>query len=77
MGRGVLIGIASAFQYILPIIFISGALISFLHKRRKAEVFDKQTDLQTILQLSWQEFELLISESYRRQGYSVVERGGI
>lgn len=76
MGRIVLIGAASAAQYILPMIFIFGALFSFLHKRRKAEIFDKQTDLQTILQLSWHEFELLISEAYRRQGYSVVEHGG-
>jgi restriction system protein len=76
MGRIVLIGASHAFQFLVPLIFICGALHSYLHARRKRNIFDRQTSLQSIRELSWQEFEWLVSEAYSRKGYRVVERGG-
>lgn len=76
MGQIVFIGASAALQYIAPIIFTFGALFSLLHARRKRGIFDSQTNLQSIRLLSWQEFEWLVSEAYRRKGYNVVERGG-
>ncbi len=44
------------------------------HKRRK--LLEKQTGLGTLREMSWQDFELLVGEAYRRQGYRVEETGG-
>jgi restriction system protein len=38
--------------------------------------FDGQTGTESIRRLSWQEFERLLGEFYRRQGYDVRQRGG-
>jgi restriction system protein len=37
---------------------------------------NRQKGLESIRQLSWQEFERLLAEAYRRQGFEVVQRGG-
>lgn len=44
------------------------------HERRK--LLEKQTGLGTLRGMSWQDFELLVGEAYRRQGYRVEETGG-
>jgi len=57
-------------------LFVLGAwLASLAHRLRRQRLFDRQTGLASIRQLSWREFEALISEAFRRQGYSVVETG--
>lgn len=76
MGKLLLIGFSAAFQYLAPLIFICGAIHSFFYDRRKRTIFNRQTDLQSIRNLSWQEFEWLVSEAFSRQGYRVTERGG-
>ena len=76
MSKVVLIGFSTGLQYLIPLVFLCGALLSFLHSRRRRVIFDSQTSLHSIRALSWQEFEWLVSEAYRRKGYSVVERGG-
>lgn len=76
MSKILLIGFSHWLQYLIAFVFICGALISFFHSRRKRDIFDRQTNLQSIRELSWQEFEWLVSEAFRRQGYSVIERGG-
>jgi len=37
---------------------------------------DAQTGIESVRRLSWQEFERLLGEIYRRQGYEVIQRGG-
>ena len=76
MGKVFLIGFSAALQYILPMAFICGSLFSFFHARRKRGIFDRQKSIESIRALSWREFEWLVSEAYRRQGYSIKERGG-
>jgi restriction system protein len=44
--------------------------------RRRAALLERQTDLRSIRAMSWQAFEALVGEAYRRQGYSVLETGG-
>lgn len=43
-------------------------------KRRLA--FASAKDIESIRAMSWQEFETLIAETYRRQGFTVEETGG-
>jgi restriction system protein len=43
---------------------------------RKRELFKRQKSLPDISALKWREFEEVIGEAYKRQGYQVEERGG-
>ena len=40
-------------------------------------MLDKQTDIDSIRSLTWRQFEDLLGEAYRRQGYSVVENSSL
>lgn len=43
---------------------------------RRRELFERQKSLQDISALKWREFEEVIGEAYKRQGYQVELRGG-
>jgi restriction system protein len=57
-------------------IFVLAAAISAYHAWRKGELLDRQTSVKSIKDLHWKDFEYLVSEAYRRQGYSVEENNG-
>lgn len=50
-------------------------LVALATKRRDAQRLDKQRGIDTIRELPWREFEQLLAEAFRRQGYSVAETG--
>lgn len=71
--------LAGVGQYILPILCFAGAGMSAWRRRaRQILVADvaqsKATD--ALDRMSWREFELLVGEGFRLQGYQVVETGG-
>nr|WP_301002462.1 restriction endonuclease [Capsulimonas corticalis] len=53
----------------------SGIVITIQRFARR-RLLDAQSSLESIRQLSWSDFERLVGEAYRRQGYQVEERGG-
>jgi restriction system protein len=57
-------------------IFVFTAAFSAFHAWRKGELLDRQTGVKSIKNLPWKDFEYLVSEAYRRQGYSVQENLG-
>ena len=66
-------------QYIVPVIFLLGALSSFLGRRkRQGLVQEVQRDGSgnTLRNLNWKDFELLVGEAFRMRGFSVLETGG-
>lgn len=82
-------GAASAFQYILPMLLVFGALIKAIKafqgkklaeryiasERSKtsqngSEAVSKSTD-----NMNWQQFELLVGQAFRGQGFSVIDGG--
>ena len=70
---------ASVGQYVLPIICVAGAGMSAWRRReRKQLVVDvAQSKASDALDgMSWREFEMLVGEGFRLQGYQVVETGG-
>lgn len=71
---------ATAFQYIIPATCILGALASIFGRirRRKllAEVATATLSGRTLENISWQEFERLVGEALRQQGYGITETGG-
>lgn len=71
--------LASFGQYILPLICLAGAGISAWkrHERKALVANVVQSEAADILDgMSWQQFERLVGESFRLQGYAVLETGG-
>jgi restriction system protein len=71
--------LASVGQYVLPIICLAGAGMSaWRRKQRRSLVVDvAQSKASDALDgMSWREFEMLVGEGFRLQGYQVLETGG-
>ncbi|MET0290656.1 MAG: restriction endonuclease [Pseudoxanthomonas sp.] len=51
------------------------ALCAFLGARSRRRLLDTRTDLESLSQGGWRQFELLVGEAFRRQGYAVEETG--
>jgi restriction system protein len=78
-GRQLWITLASIFQWALPAAFLIGAAISGFKgaRRRRLHAEVAQAPSRGALEsMSWREFELLVSEMFRRKGFVVTERGG-
>lgn len=50
-------------------------ILAELKKLSRRRLLDRQSGLDSIRAMTWQEFELLVGEAYRRQGYNVEETG--
>jgi restriction system protein len=53
----------------------AAACVSFLNARKRRILLERQTGLDTIAAMDWREFEMLVGEAFRRQGYMVEETG--
>ena len=70
---------AHAFQgnaWLVFCLFLIPAPIAYFNARRRRKLLDSQTGIESIRAMSWQDFELLVGEAFRRQGYVVDEYGG-
>ncbi len=79
MQKAVIHGLATAGQYIVPLLCIAAAALSaWRRKQRQALVSDvaQARNADALDGMSWREFELLVGEAYRLQGYRVTEIGG-
>jgi restriction system protein len=61
----------------LAVFFVVPSLVSVCRSVRKRRQLDRQSGIDTIRTLSWKEFEDLLGEAYRRQGFTVFENTGI
>ncbi|OGB32541.1 MAG: restriction endonuclease [Burkholderiales bacterium RIFCSPLOWO2_02_FULL_66_35] len=71
--------LATIGQYFVPFICLLGAVTSTWRRReRKNLVADvaRSTATDALDGMSWREFEMLVGEGFRLQGYQVVETGG-
>ncbi|NOT00900.1 MAG: restriction endonuclease [Phycisphaerales bacterium] len=72
--------LGTAVNRLLGALFGGGVLFAWLmsmtarHARRAN--LDRQSGVASIRRMSWREFESLMAEAYRRQGFTVEERGG-
>jgi len=72
-------GIATALPSLAPIVaglLCIVAAISAFNAWRKGRLIERQAGIGTLRTISWREFEDLVGEAYRRQGYAVTETGG-
>ena len=56
-------------------IFLLPVPFALLRTARRRRLMDGQASIDRIRDLSWHDFERLVAEAYRRQGYRVTERG--
>ena len=67
-------------QYILPAAFSFGAIISGIGQRKRVNIYQSvagQSGKGALNGISWREFEMLVGQWFRHQGYVVTETGGV
>jgi restriction system protein len=72
-------GISGPLQLIAPVLCLFGALGSFLRRRKRQNLLSAATvspSADVLNGVSWQEFEQLVGEGFRLQGFEVREQGG-
>jgi restriction system protein len=76
-GSGVDKDLASFPQYIVPGLLLCAALVSFIHRRRRGEPVEMVNPTSdALVRMSAHDFERLVAEGFRREGFLVVERTG-
>lgn len=66
-------------QYLFPFAFLIGASMSAYGRHKRAKLIDnvQESPSASVLNgMTWQEFEMLVGEAFRRRGYTVTETGG-
>lgn len=65
-------------QYILPLIFVAGSGASYFGRKKRKNLADAVANksVNALDGITWQEFELLVGEAFRLNGYTVIETGG-
>lgn len=63
------------FAWIVLIVCWIAALFSFLGARHRRRLLDTRTTLESLAAGGWRQFEMLVGEAFRHQGYSVEETG--
>lgn len=80
MVQGALLGgLATIAQYVAPVVCLGGAALSAWRRRQRRALVDAVAlapAASNIDGMSWTEFEMLVGEAYRLQGYQVTETGG-
>lgn len=66
---GALAGVA----WVLLAAFWSAALVSWVRSRQRRRLLRTQTGLDSLRAMRWPDFELLVGEAFRQQGYGVEE----
>lgn len=51
-------------------------IVGLFGKLKRRKLLDSRTGPESLRHMSWQDFELLVGEAYRRQGYVIEKRGG-
>lgn len=72
--RSLIWAVSGAAQYFVPFIFVIGAATSFIRRSADRRLYQDTLKLGAVApiqDLSWSEFERLVAEHYRRQGYAV------
>lgn len=75
MGRMSAAGAYAPLAWMLLIGCWLAALASFIGRGRRRQLLDSQTGIDSLRRMSWRQFEQLVGEAFRRQGYAVEETG--
>ena len=73
---GTLAGQIPSLAPLVALAFLLPAPLSVFRRWRARQVLNSQTGIDSIRGLTWQQFETLVAEAYRRKGYAVEVKGG-
>jgi restriction system protein len=75
VSQAALLGAAKVGQFLLPAVFALGAVGSFVRKIKAGRLVDRHGSNNAPQRdpVTWREFETLVGEIYKRQGYRVAE----
>lgn len=79
VSRSMLAMLAFYGQFIVPVLCLIGALGSFIKRRKRTNLVNQVTagkGADVLNGMSWREFEMLVGEAFRLQGYTITELGG-
>lgn len=71
--------LSKVLQFLVPLLCLAGAGLSAWRRRERAGLLSRATGSDTSLEVSrmtWRQFELLVGEAFRGQGFAVAELGG-
>jgi len=77
--QSMITALATVGQYVVPLIGLIGAAMSFVRRKQRTALVTDVAQAKSVHALdgmSWREFELLVGEAFRLQGYRVTENGG-
>lgn len=63
-------------QFVMPFLFLLGGLVSFIKQDKRKSLLANTSasgELKLLFDMSWHDFELLVGEYFRQQGYQVAE----
>lgn len=69
-------GFRTLFAGLAVFLILLPGIVAQFQKLDRRQLFDRNQELEKIRQLSWQRFEELIAEAYRRRGYDATITGG-
>jgi restriction system protein len=79
MTRTMFQGLATVGQFVVPILCLAAAGVSAANRHRRSDLVASVSASRApdaLDGMSWREFELLVGEAFRLQGYEVTELGG-
>ncbi len=79
MTKTMISGLAYGGQYLVPFIGLLGAAMSFIRRKQRTALISDVAQAKSANALdgmSWREFQILVGEAFRLQGYRVTETGG-
>ena len=77
--RTMVTGLASVGQYILPLMCFAAAVMSAVRRRQREGLVSNALAAEApdaLDGMSWKQFEVLVGEAFRLQGYLVTDTGG-
>lgn len=77
--NSILGGLLLVAQHAVPVILLAAAGLSYFaraHRQKLLRGVEQARSLEALQHMSWQEFELLVGEAFRRRGYGIREHGG-
>jgi restriction system protein len=76
--HGLIHVLAELLQYVIPAGLLIGATVGFFKQRRSGALFasTRENPKPTITAMSWRDFERLVGEVFRQQGFTVTGFGG-
>lgn len=69
---------ATVGQFIAPFVLVGGGIMSLVKRRSRQKRFEATAawpKVETLNAMTWQQFEELVGEMFRRKGFSVTETG--